>query len=167
MGFSHAPTEPNTVSNFVHTKTPFGRGYDYEIGNMSVKMKGDVVSGVLGHDDMTKAVEKHVADSKIVDAEKLKKIISDPEFKPKLREHTTAAEKVFLGIPVIDLYSYLPNSLTNSEGSDLNTSEHKDKSSNDSKENVTLFKKQPLRKWKTEPVSGKKMESNIKRRHSG
>lgn len=39
VGYSHAIIEPNGFSNFVHTKTPFGRGYDSEIGSVSLKVQ--------------------------------------------------------------------------------------------------------------------------------
>lgn len=50
-GLSYGPVEPNVVSNFVHTKTPFGRGYDFEVGCFGLKVKGDLVSGALGNED--------------------------------------------------------------------------------------------------------------------
>ena len=63
VGYSHASVEPNSVSNFVHTKTPFGRGYDYEIGSLNLKTKGDIISGALRREDMLSTVEKYASDS--------------------------------------------------------------------------------------------------------
>jgi hypothetical protein len=94
-GLSLGPLEPNVVSNFVHTKTPFGRGYDYEIGSYSLRTKGDLISCALGNKDMMSAVQKHAPDSNIIDLNKLNNIINDPEFKSKIRVNTTSAEKVF------------------------------------------------------------------------
>lgn len=103
VGYSHAPVEPNVVSNFVHTKTIFGRGYYYEIGSLILKTKGDLVSGALGNKDMISAAQKHAPDSSIIEINKLNNIINDPEFKSQIRAKTTIAEKAFLGIPLIEV----------------------------------------------------------------
>ena len=105
VGCSYAPVEPNVISNFVHTQTLFGRGYDYEIGNLSLKSKGDLVSCALGNEDMISAAKKHAPDSSIIDTIKLNNIINDPELKSKIRAHTTITEKVILGIPLVEIAS--------------------------------------------------------------
>lgn len=107
--------EPTVVSNFVHTKTPLGRGYDYEIGCLGLKIKGDILSGVLGRTDRMSAVQKYAPDSNIIDTNKFNNIINDPEFKYKIRVYTTFFEKDFLGIPLTDTSSLS----INPEGSDV------------------------------------------------
>ena len=104
LGYSYAPVEPNVVSNFVHTKTPFGRGYDYEIGSHSLKIKGDIVSGALGHKDMVSAAQKHASDSNIININKLNNIINDSEFKSKICANTTFPEKTFIGFSLFDSF---------------------------------------------------------------
>jgi len=103
VGCSYAPGEPNVVSNFVHTKTPFGRGYDYEIGNFDLKTKGDLISSILGNPDMISAVQKHAPDSNIIDINKFNNMINDPEFKSKIRRNTSFPEKAFLNILLVDI----------------------------------------------------------------
>jgi hypothetical protein len=103
VGFAYAPVEPNTVSNIVHTKTPFGRGYDFEIGVCDLKAKGGFVAGALGNSDMINAITKHSPDTFIVDQSTLEKIYTDPEFKGKIRAHTTIPEKLAIGMPLVEL----------------------------------------------------------------
>ncbi len=106
VGYSQIPVKAtDSITNFVHTKTPFGRGYDYEIGSYDVVVKGDMISSFLGPEDMVRAVEKHAPDSHIIDINKLSNIINDPEFKSKIRKNTTFAEKAALGIPLFDISS--------------------------------------------------------------
>jgi len=57
--FTYGPVEPNLISNYVHTKTPLGRGYDYEIGSMPARVKGDILTGVIGNEKMNAAVDKY------------------------------------------------------------------------------------------------------------
>jgi hypothetical protein len=111
VGYAHAFVEPNEVSNFVHTKTPFGRGWDSEIGSGTLKLKSDQVAGALGRDDMNLAVNKHTKD-KIITSDCLNKIINDPFFKEKLADKLTVPEKlnvgVSLGLPDIPFISKSP-----------------------------------------------------------
>lgn len=44
---------------------------------------------------MIRAVQKQVPDSNIVDMDKLKNIVNDPEFKSKICANTTFVEKGF------------------------------------------------------------------------
>lgn len=122
FGFSHLPVESNVVSNFVHTQTPFGRGYDYDIGSLGLKTKGDLVSGALGNKDMMIAVQKYAPDSRIIGIEKLNNIINDPEFKSIIRTKTSIAVKVFLGIPLLDIPS-IPSNPAGSNVLDSNSLE--------------------------------------------
>ena len=95
VGYSYdAPVKPNVVSNFVHTKTPFGRGYNYEIGSFDLKTKGDLISGALGNKDMMSAAQKHAPDLNIIDINKLNNIINDSEFKSKIRKYTLYCGKL-------------------------------------------------------------------------
>ena len=163
VGYSYAPVEPNVVSNFVHTKTLFGRGYDYEIGSFGLKTKGDLVSGALGHKDMMSAAQKHAPDSNIIDINKLNNIINDPEFKSKIHINTTSLEKAFLGIPLIDISS-LP---TNPEGSDVsNLNSLEGDNNNDTEESSTpVIKKSPIRRHHSEPLPRKSNRPVIQRRN--
>jgi len=106
VGCSYAPGEPNVVSNYVHTKTFFGRGYDYTIENGSLRLKGDIVTGVLGTSGMMGAVQKYAPDSNIINMEQLNNILNDPEFKSKILKNTTVAEKAALGIPLFDIFPF-------------------------------------------------------------
>lgn len=178
VGYSHAPVEPNAVSNFVHTQTPFGRGYDYEMGSFTLKAKGDLVSSVLGNKDMVSAVQKHAPDSTIIDLNKLNDIINDSEFKSKIRENTTIVEKTFLGVPLFDTLS-TPPLLTNQEGlgiSDLTSTEEsyndKDMEEIDLNDRHTegsitpVAKESPIRRHNSEPLLRKSNKPNIRPRRT-
>lgn len=171
VGYSHAPLEPNTVSNFVHTKTPFGRGYDYEIGSFNLKVKGDAVSCALGNKDMINAVQKHAPDSGIIDVNKLNNIVNDPEFKSKISVNTSFAEKTFIGIPLIDLSSYTISNPVDSDISDSNSLENLSETNDDDNntdENTTPVTKKPsLRKHYSEPLPQKSNSPAIQRRNTG
>lgn len=103
VGYSQAPTEPNAISNFVHTKTPLGRGYDYEIGSLAGKFKGDIISNGLGRKTMLEAVNKYVQDSKILDSMALNSIVADEDYSTKLRAQLSFAESRVVGLPLVDL----------------------------------------------------------------
>nr|YP_010133790.1 hypothetical protein KYU99_mgp06 [Nitzschia supralitorea]QWM93280.1 hypothetical protein [Nitzschia supralitorea] len=107
VGYSYAPLEPTELSNFVHTKTPLGRGWDYEPGSMLTKVQGDIVSSKLGKDIMLEAVNIHAEDSKIINAHTLKKITNDPTFSSKLRNACSFSEARVIGLPLIDITSTL------------------------------------------------------------
>ena len=57
-----------------------GRGYDCTIGSLSLRAKGDIVSGALGNSDMQIAVNKYSPESKIIDSDNLRQIGSDLQF---------------------------------------------------------------------------------------
>ena len=168
VGYSYAPVEPNVVSNFVHTETPFGRGYDYETGSFGLKAKGDLVSGALGNKDMLSAVQKHAPDSNIIDINKLNNIINDPEFKSKIRVNTTTFEKGFIGLPLIDIPSF-PTNPESSDVSDLNSLEHDDNNNDtETEESSTpvIKKSSPIRKHYSEPLPRKSNGPVIQRRNT-
>ena len=165
VGYSYAPVEPNVVSNFVHTETPFGRGYDYEIGSFGLKTKGDLVSGALGNKDMMSAAQKHAPDSNIIDINKLNNIINDPEFKSKIRVNTTSFEKAFLGIPLIDIPS-LPINPEGSDVSDLNSLEGDDNNNDTEESSTPVIKKSPIRRHHSEPLPRKSNKPVIQRRNT-
>jgi hypothetical protein len=172
VGFSYSPImESNVVSNFVHTKTPLGRGYDYTTGSLNLRIKGDLVSGALGK-DMMNAVRKHASDSNIIDTDKLNNIINDPEFKSKIRLNTSMWEKAFLKIPLLDFSIFSPNETSLPPSSLPTTSEFSDSDSlkddnNNMKENNTPdIKKLPLKKHHSEPLPQKDNKSIIQRRNT-
>jgi hypothetical protein len=103
VGYSYAPIEPNVVSNFVHTKTLFGRGYDYEVGSLVNKFKGDIISSGLGRETMLEAVNKHGSDSKILDSKALNDIVADEDYSTKLRAQLSFPESRVIGLPIVDL----------------------------------------------------------------
>ena len=102
VGYSYAPTESNAISNFVHTKTPLGRGYDYESGSLDGRFKGDVISHGLGKKTMLEAVNKYVPDSKILDSTDLNSIVTDEDYSKKLRARLSFGESRFVGLPLIE-----------------------------------------------------------------
>jgi hypothetical protein len=169
VGYSHAPVEPNVVSNFVHTRTPLGRGYDYEIGSLGLKAKGDVVSGALGNKDMISAAQKHAPDSSIIDINKLNNIVNDPEFKSKIRANTTTVEKVFLGIPLIDTSPIISNPV-GSDVSDSNSledlSETNGDDNNTDESTTPVIKESPIRRHHSEPLPRRSNRPAIQRRNT-
>ena len=93
VGYIYSPTEPNFASHFMHTKTPLGRGYDYDLGSISNRFKGDIISGGLGRKIMLEAVEKYAPDSKILSPNILTNILNDKEYAKQLSKNLSLAEK--------------------------------------------------------------------------
>jgi len=166
VGYAHAPVEPNVVSNLVHTKTPFGRGFDYEIGSLGLKAKGDIVSCSLGNEDMMDAVQKHSPDNKIIDINKLNNIINDPEYNPKIRGNTTIIEKSLLGMPVIKIPFLLPTSAENPVIQDLNVLESSDIDNDEEEHDTPVIKRSSIRRINSEPLLRKTNKSVIQRRNT-
>lgn len=94
--------QPSVVSNFIHTKTPLGRGFDFEAGSMLSKIKGELVIAGLGGDMVLKAVEKYASPSKILNSEVLLSIFNDSEYAAKLRKSLTVSEMRTIGLPLFD-----------------------------------------------------------------
>jgi hypothetical protein len=69
---------------------------------MASKLKGDLVASAFGKASMLEAVKAHAPETMIVDVEALNLIKFDPAFEYTIRENTTSAEKVALGIPLIN-----------------------------------------------------------------
>ena len=97
--YSYLPTEATTISNFVHTKTPFGRGYDYEISSLTSKIKGDIIATGLGKETMLEAVNKHAPNSKILNSETLEAIMNDKNYSTKLKKNLNFLESLFVKLP--------------------------------------------------------------------
>ena len=167
VGYSYAPVEPNVVSNFVHTRSPFGRGYDYEIGSLSLKSKGDLVSGALGNKDRISAAQKHAPDSSILDINKLNNIINDSEFQSKIRGNTTIVEKAFIGIPLIEIFSDSSN-VVGSDVSGSNSLEGFSETNDDDNstdESITpVIKESPIKRHHSEPLPRRSNRPAIQRR---
>ena len=160
--------EPDVVTNFVHAKSPFGRGYDYEIGDYVLKSKGGLVASALGREDMLSAVQKHAPNSNIIDLNTLKNIISDPEFQSKIRVQTSLVEKAFIGIPLFDIPSLpTPTNLESPDVLDLNNLTS-DGSNSDTEESVTpvVKKKSIIKRHHSQPLSRKSSEPVIQRRNT-
>lgn len=87
--------EPTPFSNWWNTR-PWGRGYDYEVGNHSFKVKGEILHGVLGNDLMKHGVEKQSPETGIVTPEVLHNIINDPEYMKFIWARANIAERTLL-----------------------------------------------------------------------
>lgn len=94
--------EPSAISNFVHTKIPGGRGYDFEVGNTAAKVKGCLVLHALGRDKMLEAIAEHGPSSKIITGEHIQKIIANPEYSNIIHKNTSFVEKTALGISILN-----------------------------------------------------------------
>ena len=89
-------TESSDVTNFVHTETPFGRGFDYAQENFRLKIKGEFVSSALGSVDMLRAIDKHSPGNRVINSATLFDIIQDPEFKPKIEASISENQFIYL-----------------------------------------------------------------------
>lgn len=46
----YGPVESTLLTQFVYTKTALGRGFDYEIGSILSKLKGDLIAGSVSRE---------------------------------------------------------------------------------------------------------------------
>ena len=100
--YSYLPfAETSDISNFVHTKTPFGRGFDY-VHNLRIKIKGEIVSSALGSVEMLKAIDKHSPGDRVIGSVTLFHIMQDPEFKPKIEASISENQYMYLYKEVFD-----------------------------------------------------------------
>lgn len=106
-----APVEPNAISNFVHTKTPVGRGYDFETGDLASKIKGHLIASKLQRDMMLEAVKEHGPDSKLLTDSHLGKIMADEKYGALIRERATSPEKITLGFPLVEPGRFLKKTI--------------------------------------------------------
>lgn len=99
------PAEPTHISQYFHTKTNLGRGYDFEIGCLQGRLKGDVLASGLGRDKMLEAVAKYAGLSKIVTPAIMTQIMKDPKYLKILHKQLTFAERIYIGLPYLPLPS--------------------------------------------------------------
>lgn len=100
--YCRVPGDADYITQFYHTKTLLGRGFDYVNANLIVKIKGDVIAGNLGKETMLEAVAKYAPDSKIVDADTLEKIKADKVYSEKLRKNMSFSEMNITGVKLVD-----------------------------------------------------------------
>jgi len=94
--------EPSPLSNWWNT-LPINRGWDYEIGNYSLKLKGIVVQGILGNELMKDGIDRVSPDNPILTPALLSDLLRDPKCAPVIWNRGSFAELIsirpaFLGM---------------------------------------------------------------------
>ena len=96
---AEAPTAPTVFSQAVHTKTPFGRGYDCELGDLHGKAAATKCQQLVGRDKFMEVVKKYSNDV-IVSQSILEKVIQDPQIEGILLEKASILDRQLLGLPL-------------------------------------------------------------------
>lgn len=99
---AEAPTAPNMVSNFVHTQTPFGRGFDCERGDFLLKLKVGTLQSKVGLETITSKIAEHCdkleTPQRMVTPAVYESLLKDPEIKDVIDNKCTFLERQTLGI---------------------------------------------------------------------
>jgi hypothetical protein len=95
---SYSCLEPSYISNYIHTKTVLGRGWDYKVGSGLLFLKGFIIVGSIGKNNMLEVIKKYSPESQIIGEETLTKIKLDSEVHKKLLETCSSEELLYLGI---------------------------------------------------------------------
>jgi hypothetical protein len=111
-GYSFTPFEATELTNFFHTKTPFGRGFDYGPYDELNKLKGYILLNKLGKDNLLEALNMHAENLKILDEPTLIKILNDPTYSDILRSKCSFSEARALGLPFVDIKQLIEKNLS-------------------------------------------------------
>ena len=104
----HVPA--NEYSNFVHTQTPFGKGYDVEIGSALLKAQADLLQSKVGFDQMLRKVNQYAAETyaafggragPIITPQVLRDMLVDPEIREVVDRTATYIERQAFGISLV------------------------------------------------------------------
>ena len=176
---AYSPLEPNPVSNFVHTKLPGGRGYDFEQGDIISKLKGHTLASHLGKEKMAEAVAEHGPSSKILKREHITWVVTDPKYRDIICKDAGIAERAFMGVPILN---DVGGSSTNESSQESYSENHgKENSDEETKfggsSNFQDFETDPLKnvseepnvnikKFQTDPLTKGLKKTNLKMRKS-
>jgi len=79
--------EPSPGSNIIHTKTPFGRGWDTESGDFFVKIQTMKLQHVIGRELLVNKLEElDSTNNKIVTRDIYQKLLQDPDIRRVLKQ---------------------------------------------------------------------------------
>ena len=90
--------EPSPGSNIIHTKTPFGRGWDAEPGDVFAKGQTMKLQQVIGNKLLVNKLEELNIDStnnKIVTRNTYQKLLQDPEIRRVLEKSNLSNEELY------------------------------------------------------------------------
>jgi len=97
--------EPTYISNYIHTMTVLGRGWDYNAGSGILFLKGFVVVERIGRDKMLEVIKNCSPESQIISEETFADIISDLEVRKILLKTCSSEELFYLGFSKVDVIS--------------------------------------------------------------
>lgn len=97
---TEAPVASNRFSQFVHTKTPLGKGWDTELGDFHGKVSATKLQNLVGQDKFSELVGKFLKDGivsrKVIDT----MIDDDAETNKIVNEKANLLERQMLGLPI-------------------------------------------------------------------
>jgi len=99
---AEAPVAPNKFSQFVHTKTFLGRGWDAELGDFHGKIAATKLQNLVGQDKFSKLVEKFSGNG-IISRETLETMLNDPDTKEIVNKKANFSERQMLGLPILTI----------------------------------------------------------------
>lgn len=99
---AEAPVAPNKFSQYVHTKTYLGRGWDAELGDFHGKVAATKLQNLVGQDKFSELVGKFSKDG-IVSRETIETMLNDAETKKTVNEKATFLERQMLGLPILNI----------------------------------------------------------------
>jgi hypothetical protein len=97
---AEAPVAPNKFSQFVHTKTSLGRGWDAELGDLWGKNDAMKLQNIVGQDKFSELVGKFSNDG-IVSRDTIDTMLKDTETRKIVDEKATFVERRMLGLPFL------------------------------------------------------------------
>lgn len=166
-GIAYSPIEPNPISNYVHTKLPGGRGYDFEVGDLASKIKGHTLASHLGKEKMLEAVAEHGPSSKILKREHIVQVVTDPKYRDVICKDASLVERTLLGVPFSLSYAMkksIDSAFNNTSQSSADESSQKSYSQNhekeDNNEETTFEKSSNFEKFKTDPLKKAPKKTN-------
>jgi hypothetical protein len=94
LAISEVPSAPTRFSQFVHTKSGLGRGYDCEIGDMRGKLAATTCQHLVGRDKFLEVAQQY-SETMILDQETLDNILKDPEIREILSKRSTLRDRLY------------------------------------------------------------------------
>ena len=88
--------EPSHGSNIIHTKTPFGRGWDAKPGDVFSKFKTMKLQEVIGDELLVNKLEELSSGKKIVTRDIYQKLLQDSDIKEVLEQSNLSNEELYM-----------------------------------------------------------------------
>ena len=130
--------EPSTGSNFIHTRTPFGRGWDSELGDMFTKTNLMKLQQYTGNKFLVDKLDElnSGTNSRLVSRDVYQRIIQDTEVRNKILNSPNVTDEELYLIGIKSLPEAINSTTRKSLESGLNSLNNKIKYSFDSLKNI-------------------------------